>query len=50
MDRAVLNGHIDVVEWLQENCTEGCTTEAMDKAALGDHLELVKWLKEHIAE
>ena len=37
-------GHLDVVKWLHENRTEGCSVAAMDWAAKNGHLEVVKWL------
>ncbi|KAF1789454.1 hypothetical protein GQ600_1906 [Phytophthora cactorum] len=33
MDLAALNGHLEVVQWLHDNRTVGCTTDAMVKAA-----------------
>ncbi|KAK1943499.1 putative ankyrin repeat protein [Phytophthora citrophthora] len=44
MDGAAANGHLDVVQWLHDNCSVGCTTAAMDLASLNGHLETVKWL------
>ncbi|KAG3242646.1 hypothetical protein PI124_g12527 [Phytophthora idaei] len=44
MDGAAAAGHLDVVNWLHVNRTEGCTTDAMDLAALNGHLEVVQWL------
>lgn len=35
MDLAARHGHLDVVKWLHENRSEGCTTDAMDLAAAG---------------
>lgn len=39
------NGHLEVVQWLHENHTEGCTEYAMNDAASRGHLEVVMWLK-----
>ncbi len=39
-----LNGYLDVVKWLHENRTEGCTTFAVVHAVVYGHLETVKWL------
>ena len=47
MDSAARDGHIEVVQWLHENRSEGCTTYAMDLAASNGHLEVVKWLHEN---
>ncbi|KAG2774417.1 hypothetical protein PC129_g5422 [Phytophthora cactorum] len=44
MDGAASNGHFEVVEYLHEHRSEGCTTDAMDLAAGGGHLDVVKWL------
>ncbi|CAI5744007.1 unnamed protein product [Peronospora destructor] len=41
---AAAGGHIDVVQWLHKNRTEGCTTEAIDTAAAGGHLATFQWL------
>ncbi|EGG18626.1 hypothetical protein DFA_04121 [Cavenderia fasciculata] len=48
-NRDVLNmaseyGHLDIVKFLHENRTEGCTTKAMDEAACNGHIEIVKFL------
>ena len=37
-------GHLDIVQWLHFNGTEGCSTYAMDWAARRGHLDIVKWL------
>jgi len=44
MDMAAQMGHLDIVEYLHINRTEGCTTSAMDLAALGGYLEVVRFL------
>ncbi|CAM9826875.1 unnamed protein product [Laminaria digitata] len=44
MNGAAYNGHLEVVKWLHENRTEGCTTSAMDVSAMHGHLEVVQWL------
>ncbi|KAJ3012083.1 hypothetical protein HKX48_006456 [Thoreauomyces humboldtii] len=41
---------LDVVKWLHEIETEGCTRDVMDSAAEEGHLELVKWLHENRTE
>jgi hypothetical protein len=50
MNCAVIFGHLEVVKWLHENRTEGCTVEAMNRAAEYGHLEIVKWLHENRTE
>ncbi|ETI39618.1 hypothetical protein L914_14235 [Phytophthora nicotianae] len=45
MNRAAWNGHLDIIQWLHPNRTEGCTTEAMDWAAKNGHLHVVQWLQ-----
>jgi hypothetical protein len=47
MNRAALNGHLNVVKWLHENRTEGCTNWAMDGAAQNGKLTMVKWLHQN---
>ncbi|CAK4200159.1 unnamed protein product [Aphanomyces euteiches] len=47
MDHAAQGGHLDVVQFLHEHRTEGCTEYAMDAAAERGHLEVVRWLHEH---
>jgi hypothetical protein len=44
MDAAAANGHLEVVQFLHENRTEGCSTRAMNQAARNGHLNIVKWL------
>jgi hypothetical protein len=46
MDYAARNGHVDVVKWLHENRTEGCTTNAMDDASYNGHVDVVKIKRE----
>ena len=50
MDGAAANGHIDIIKWLHENRSEGCTTDAMDYAARSGHLEVIKWLHDNRRE
>lgn len=47
MDEAAKNDHLEIVKWLHENRTEGCTTKAMDG---GSSLEMVQWLHENRSE
>ena len=44
MNWAAEKGLLDVVKWLHENRTKGCTHRAMDSAAMNGHLDVVKWL------
>jgi hypothetical protein len=37
MNSAAENGHLEVVQWLHENRSEGCTEDAMDFAARNGH-------------
>ena len=50
MGWAASNGHLEIVRWLSENRTEGCTRYAMSRAAENGHLEIVKWLHENRTE
>lgn len=50
MDRAARNGHMEVVQWLHHNRSEGCTTDAMNGAAEFGHLGIVQWLHENRTE
>ncbi|OQR86222.1 hypothetical protein THRCLA_10563 [Thraustotheca clavata] len=50
MDKAAEFGYFDIVKYLHENRTEGCTTYAMDSAAKNGHLEIVKYLHENRTE
>ena len=43
-------GHLEVVKWLHENRTEGCSKCAMDWAAKNGHLDVVKFLHENRTE
>jgi hypothetical protein len=44
MDWAAECGHLEVVQWLHLNRSEGCTTNGIDGAAANGHLEVVEWL------
>lgn len=44
MDTAALNGFLDIVEFLHEFSSAGCTTDAMDNAAQGGHMAIVRFL------
>lgn len=50
MDCAAKNGHLDVVQYLDANRTEGCSSLAMDQAAKYGHLDVVEWLHFHRTE
>ncbi|TMW58647.1 hypothetical protein Poli38472_010206 [Pythium oligandrum] len=50
MDGAAEKGHLDMVKYLHETRTEGCTSVAMDNAAMNGHLDVVKWLHENRTE
>ena len=50
MDDAAIHGRLDVVKWLHENRTEGCTKVAMNHAACGGFIDIVKWLHENRTE
>lgn len=41
MDQAAGGGHLDIVKWLHEKRTEGCTKSAMNYAAQNGHLTIV---------
>jgi hypothetical protein len=48
MNFAAKNGHLEVVEWLNNNIKEGCktcATNSMYLAADNGHLEIVEYLK-----
>lgn len=47
MNLAAAKGHLDVIQWLHENRTEGCTRRAMEDAAYHGHVEVVQYLREH---
>lgn len=50
MDSLAGKGQLDAVQWLHNNCRDGCTTEAMNFAAKNGHLEMVQWLHENRTE
>lgn len=50
MDFAARLGQLNVIKFLHENRTEGCTTDAMDFAAMRGRLDIVKFLNENRAE
>lgn len=38
------HAHLEVVKWLHENRSEGCSTAAIEGAARNGYLDVVKWL------
>ncbi|KDO28659.1 hypothetical protein SPRG_06514 [Saprolegnia parasitica CBS 223.65] len=50
MDYAAANGHLEVVQFLHFNRTEGCTTYALDRAIYNGHFDVVCFLIEHRME
>ncbi|POM66867.1 Hypothetical protein PHPALM_17203 [Phytophthora palmivora] len=46
MDGAAVNGRLDIMQWLRDNRTEGCSEEAFIAAAKNGDIEMVKWLYE----
>jgi len=50
MDFAAKNGHLEVIKFLHENRTEGCSQRAIDLAAQYGHFKVVKWLLENRME
>lgn len=44
MDEAARIGRLDILVWLHNNRTEGCTFAAMIEASRKGHLDVVKWL------
>ncbi|KAF2077727.1 hypothetical protein CYY_000974 [Polysphondylium violaceum] len=44
------NGHLDIIQFLHKNRSEGCTHDAMDQAASGNQLHVVEWLYENRKE
>ncbi|RHY16336.1 hypothetical protein DYB36_006238 [Aphanomyces astaci] len=50
LNAAATNGHLDVVTFLHDSRSDGCTTDAMDGAATNGHLNIVTFLHHHRAE
>ena len=50
MNHAAGNGHLNVVKYLHEHRSEGCTDFAIDYAAKNGHLEVIKFLDKHRSE
>ncbi|KAF0699474.1 Aste57867_9944 [Aphanomyces stellatus] len=50
LDRAATFGHLEVVQYLHDQCLVECTTAAMDGAAGNGHLDVVQWLHVHRTE
>ncbi|EGG18674.1 hypothetical protein DFA_04170 [Cavenderia fasciculata] len=44
MDMAAAVGHLEIVQYLHQNRTEGCTLSAIEKAAEYNHLNIIKFL------
>lgn len=41
---AAMNGHLEVVQWLHENRTEGCDRDTILEAAAKDHFQVIQFL------
>ncbi|KAL3659373.1 hypothetical protein V7S43_015644 [Phytophthora oleae] len=50
MNIAVGGGYFELLKWLHEYRTEGCTIAATDSAASDGHFNIVKWLHKHRAK
>jgi hypothetical protein len=50
MDGAAANGHLEIVQFLHSQRTEGCTVAAMDGAARNGHMDVVLFLHTQRAE
>ncbi|GAM19958.1 hypothetical protein SAMD00019534_031330 [Acytostelium subglobosum LB1] len=50
MNNAARSGDLELVRYLHENRTEGCTYSAMNMASAKGHLDVVKYLMEHRTE
>ncbi|KAG7398219.1 hypothetical protein PHYBOEH_011464 [Phytophthora boehmeriae] len=44
MDGAAARGRLDILQWLQSNRTEGCSSAAFTGAVTGGHLQVLRWL------
>ena len=44
MNFAAKRGHLNIIKFLHENRTEGCTTDALDNAAIFGCIVIVKYL------
>ena len=45
MDWAAYNSHLEVIEWLHNNRTEGCTINIIYWIIRIGYLKIIKWLK-----
>lgn len=50
MDWAAVNGHFDVMKWLDANRTDGCSDAAVNSAAEAGNMEMLLWLDAHYSE
>lgn len=50
MDWAARNNHVDVLEWLNANRSEGCSPAAVNMAAEAGNMEALLWLDEHYSQ
>ncbi|KAG6974927.1 hypothetical protein JG688_00002830 [Phytophthora aleatoria] len=50
MNYAAASGRLDMAQWIHENRSEPCSTEAMDYAAGKGHLDVVRFLHENRTE
>lgn len=50
MDVAAVCGNLEVLKWLHDNTSAGCTTDAMDIAASDGRLDMVLWFHKNRRE
>ncbi|KAI8847262.1 hypothetical protein BC829DRAFT_396815 [Chytridium lagenaria] len=50
MNQAAMRGHLDIVKFLHEHRSEGCTTHGIDSAARNGHLDIIRFLHENRSE
>lgn len=50
MDGAAARGRLDILQWLYDNRTEGCSRTALVYAAAEGHSDVVRWLGERYFE
>ncbi|KAF4150074.1 hypothetical protein GN958_ATG00700 [Phytophthora infestans] len=47
MNAAATGGHLKILEWLRDNCSDKCDVSTMNRATRSGCVDVVKWINEN---